>query len=131
MTEDLLKLMFRMQKKFQDKYGFYIPIAFIANAISAEASELWAGAGGKWWKAYLKEFNCKRTWGDILRTERDIFTFLYSVENKNKDNIKEELADILHFWLQACLAIGLTPEEIFDIYSAKLAENYRRQKRRY
>lgn len=100
MRFDLLKEMLDMQDKFQNRFNMHPPLADVASAIVAEAGgELWKAGGGKWW------------------SEKK-----YSREEK-----AEEIIDILHFWLQACITVGLTAEEIFDIYSRKLAENYRRQ----
>lgn len=41
--------------------------------------------------------------------------------------LKEELVDILHFFLSMCLAAGLDAEEMYRIYLAKNAENIARQ----
>jgi dimeric dUTPase (all-alpha-NTP-PPase superfamily) len=45
----------------------------------------------------------------------------------NDANIKEELADILHFFISMCLSAGLTSGELFDIYIKKNDENRKRQ----
>lgn len=44
--------------------------------------------------------------------------------------LKEELVDILHFFLSMCLAAGLDAEEIYQIYLKKNAENFARQEGR-
>ena len=41
--------------------------------------------------------------------------------------IKEELVDILHFFVSMCIKVGMTPEELYRIYLAKNLENHRRQ----
>ena len=41
--------------------------------------------------------------------------------------LKEELVDILHFFLSMCLAAGLDAEEMYRIYLDKNAENIARQ----
>lgn len=41
--------------------------------------------------------------------------------------LKEEMVDILHFFISMCLASGMTAEEMFSIYMAKNEENYLRQ----
>ena len=41
--------------------------------------------------------------------------------------LKEELVDILHFFLSMCLASGMDAEEIYQIYLRKNEENVRRQ----
>lgn len=100
---DILETMLEMQKKFQDKFGYYPPLFQCATAIMDEGGELWKAGGGKWWSKK------KYTRADKI----------------------EEIIDILHFWLIACLIVGTSPQEILDEYSRKLAENYRRQKRGY
>lgn len=42
--------------------------------------------------------------------------------------VKEELVDILHFYIGMCIDAGMTAEELFEIYLAKNKENYDRQK---
>lgn len=79
-----------------------------ATAIMHEGGELWSastdGKGdGKWWK-----------------------------ENPDtREHQIEELVDILHFFLGACLSLNLTPQELFDAYHNKLGVNYKRQKDGY
>jgi dimeric dUTPase (all-alpha-NTP-PPase superfamily) len=41
--------------------------------------------------------------------------------------LKEELVDILHFFLSMCLASGMNAEEMYNIYLKKNAENIARQ----
>ncbi|MGI6701585.1 MAG: dUTPase [Christensenellales bacterium] len=45
----------------------------------------------------------------------------------NQANIKEELVDILHFFVGMCLRAGMTPDELFNIYVGKNKENFDRQ----
>lgn len=45
----------------------------------------------------------------------------------NYPAIKEELVDILHFFISMCLKVGLTPEELYNIYLEKNNENHNRQ----
>lgn len=42
--------------------------------------------------------------------------------------LKEELADVLHFFISMCLDAGMTAEELHAIYMAKHEENLRRQR---
>ncbi|MDI9519580.1 MAG: dUTPase [Bacillota bacterium] len=41
--------------------------------------------------------------------------------------LKEELVDILHFFLSMCLAAGMDAEEMYQIYLKKNEENFKRQ----
>lgn len=42
--------------------------------------------------------------------------------------VKEELVDVLHFFVSMCLSAGLTADELFARYAAKNQENIARQK---
>ena len=45
----------------------------------------------------------------------------------NPDNVKEELVDILHFFVSMCLRAGMDPQELYQRYLAKNQENFDRQ----
>ena len=45
----------------------------------------------------------------------------------NDAAIKEELIDILHFYIGMCIRSGMTADEMFAIYRSKNQENYDRQ----
>ena len=45
----------------------------------------------------------------------------------DKPALKEELVDILHFFLSMCLEAGMSAEEMYLIYLNKNAENFARQ----
>lgn len=55
--------------------------------------------------------------------------------NKEADNTvawqkaRCEATDALFFFLAVCLGLGLTAEELFEMYEKKLDENYKRQQR--
>lgn len=69
-------------------------------ALISEVSELLAEVNFKWWKN-PKELD-------------------YAA-------IKEEMVDILHFLVGMSINVGMTAQEMFDIYYAKNKENYDRQ----
>jgi dimeric dUTPase (all-alpha-NTP-PPase superfamily) len=41
--------------------------------------------------------------------------------------VKEELIDILHFFVSMCLRMGMDAQEMFEIYAGKNRENFDRQ----
>ena len=45
--------------------------------------------------------------------------------------IRIELIDILHYWMNLCIVWDLTPENIIRIYEEKNAENHERQNKSY
>lgn len=69
-------------------------------ALISEVSELLNEVNFKWWKN---------------RKELDMSA------------VKEEMVDILHFFVGMCVDVGMTADEMFDIYCGKNEENYNRQ----
>ena len=45
----------------------------------------------------------------------------------NSSKVKEELVDILHFFVGMCLNADMTADELFEIYISKNEENFKRQ----
>ncbi len=45
----------------------------------------------------------------------------------NHDAVREELTDILHFFISMCLRAGMDGEDLYARYVAKNAENFKRQ----
>lgn len=43
------------------------------------------------------------------------------------DRLREEMVDILHFFVSICLKAGFTADDIYRAYLAKNEENFRRQ----
>ena len=45
----------------------------------------------------------------------------------NLDNVKNELVDVLHFFISMCHKTGMDADELFDRYMIKNKENFDRQ----
>lgn len=45
----------------------------------------------------------------------------------DENALKDELVDILHFFVSMCLEAGMTPQELYDRYISKNRENFDRQ----
>jgi dimeric dUTPase (all-alpha-NTP-PPase superfamily) len=45
----------------------------------------------------------------------------------DSDALKEELVDVLHFYISMCIEAGMTPQELYDRYINKNKENFARQ----
>ena len=53
------------------------------------------------------------------------------LSERDKIELKFEILDMLHFFLNYANSIGMTAEEMYNMYVAKNKENIERQKRGY
>jgi len=109
---DRLDLLFAQQKMLNDyiRQGRNLPEADMETwvqrytlAMMSELSELIDEVNFKWWK---------------------------NPTLVNPDRVKDEMVDILHFFLSMCLEAGMSPQELFDRYMDKHEENILRQQGR-
>lgn len=107
--KDKLDMIFELQEKFdQDviknrQLENIRPEEWIqkqALAVMSELAELLNEVNFKWWK---------------------------NPKEVNTMNVKEELIDILHFFVGMCNRIGMSSTELFKIYIEKNKENFKRQ----
>lgn len=108
-SKDKLDMIFELQEKFdQDviknrQLGNIRPEEWIQKqtlAVMSELAELLNEVNFKWWK---------------------------NPKEVNTMNVKEELIDILHFFVGMCNRIGMSSTELFKIYIEKNKENFKRQ----
>jgi len=125
---DKLDELLAIQKSFQIKNNYNPFIFQTSSAIMAEGGELWAISGGKWWKEYLGKTG-RDTWGHLS----PIFLnrYIRDIELQNRAKIIVESMDVLHFLLIVWVTLGLTPEEVFEAYKAKMGINQKRQDEHY
>ncbi|MDR3185421.1 MAG: dUTPase [Christensenellaceae bacterium] len=106
---DKFDVIFELQKRFDneivEKRGLegITPDEWIQKEVLAmlsELSELLDEVNFKWWK-----------------NKKEI----------NYDNVKEELIDILHFFVSSCIKVGMTSKETYLRYIEKNKENFKRQ----
>lgn len=126
MPVNMLLEMMNKQFAFQTENQYDPRIHEVASAIMSEGGELWAIAGGKWWKEYLKK---QGTSGHYNRINAD--SYIKMVEKENHDKIFEESIDVLHFLLTVWIQLKVTPQEVFDKYIGKMDVNKKRQKDHY
>lgn len=69
-------------------------------AMMSELSEVIDEVNFKWWKAH---------------------------KPVDSDALKDELVDVMHFFVSMCLKIGMSAEELYERYIAKNRENIARQ----
>jgi dimeric dUTPase (all-alpha-NTP-PPase superfamily) len=107
--EDRLSAIFAMQRQLNDdirqKRGLHdIPpeqwIQKQTLAMVSELAELLDEVNFKWWK---------------------------NPKPVDESALKDELVDILHFFVSMCLEAGMSPQEMYDRYMAKNRENFLRQ----
>lgn len=107
-NEDKLDVLFRMQAGLdayiRDNRGLNFTkgewVQKKALALMVELGEVVEEAKFKWWK-----------------NSADI----------DEAKLKEEIVDVLHFFLGMCIDAGMTADELFDIYLKKNKQNYDRQ----
>ena len=105
---DKLEHIFELQKGFQDKLRVerkldFTPEEWIQKqtlAMISELAELLEEVNFKWWK---------------------------NPHELNNANIREELSDILHFFVSMCLEAGMTADDLYNVYVGKNKENHARQ----
>lgn len=108
MTKDKLEHIFEMQSAFDNKvvterrlsYDFSTWMQKEVLAIISELAELLNEVNFKWWK------NPKKV---------------------DTNAVKEELVDILHFLISACIKAGFSADDIYLAYLEKNRENFLRQ----
>ncbi len=106
---DKLDEIFRMQKTLNDDIVARRDLTGISDeewiqkqvlATLSELAELLDEVNFKWWK---------------------------NPKPVNRDAVREELTDILHFFISMCLKAGLDGQTLFDRYVKKNRENFMRQ----
>ena len=106
---DKLDEIFALQQSFQDKLKRERNLENIPMeqwlqkqtlAMVSELAELLEEVNFKWWK---------------------------NPHELNEGNIREELSDILHFFVSMCLEAGMTADDLHRRYVGKNQENVRRQ----
>lgn len=107
---DKLDIIFDMQSKLnsyiqssrnlKEMSDFNTAIQKHATAMLCELTEVIEETNYKWWKN-PKEIDMRK--------------------------VKEELIDVLHFYISMCLDAGMTADEMLEIYLDKNKENFDRQ----
>ena len=66
-----------------------------------------------------------------LLLEALLDSYFKTVERIDTEVEKFEIIDMLHFFMNYAISIGMTPQEMYNMYMSKNAENRDRQKRGY
>mgnify|MGYP000978794203 CR=1 FL=1 len=106
---DKLDVIFNMQKALDDDIAARRNLPELSNevwiqkevlAMVSELGELLNEVNFKWWK---------------------------NDKPMNSDAVKEEMIDILHFFVGMCIKAGMDADELYAVYVKKNKENYDRQ----
>ena len=106
---DKLEQIFALQQQFQEKLKRERALADIPMeqwlqkqtlAMVSELAELLEEVNFKWWK---------------------------NPHALSEENIREELSDILHFFVSMCIEAGMSADDLYRMYVGKNRENIRRQ----
>lgn len=108
MSADMLKEIFRLQAEFDQAVIEHRELDFSSEvwiqkevlAIISELSEILDEVNFKWWKDPKKI---------------------------NREALKGEIVDVLHFFVSMCLKAEIGPEELYKAYVEKNRENFARQ----
>lgn len=107
--QDKLSVIFALQKSLDDDIAARRGLEHISPeewiqrdvlAITAELGELLSEVNFKWWK---------------------------NPKPIDSAAVKEELVDVLHFFISMCIRAGMNADELFEGYIAKNKENFDRQ----
>lgn len=107
-TKDKLDIIFEKQKSFNEDLINNRDIRFSQQewlqkqslALIAELCEMLNEANFKWWK---------------------------NPKPINEADLKEELVDVLHFYVSLCITAGMDANELYTLYLQKNEENFKRQ----
>jgi dimeric dUTPase (all-alpha-NTP-PPase superfamily) len=79
----------------------------------------------KWTKEYLMCIQCESV--ELLEELPFKHWKDYSNFKVNLPEVKYEVIDLLHFWLDICLVWGITGKEVMQYYISKNIQNFQRQ----
>lgn len=104
----------------EDKLSLWIQ-RYVAAA-QRELSEVWEACyKARWWRNYDSE-------SEAIEKARKEFTgnpeeFDPKQVETWKKEVAEELGDVLHFTYSACLLLGMTSEDVYNVYMKKNHKN--------
>ncbi len=104
---DMLQEVFNTQDKFQNSMKVTYDMDYLKVMILACVDELTEILRETPWKPWKKQ------------------------QNFNKENYKEELVDLFHFFINLCLFAGMDAQELFARYNKKMVTNQKRQQENY
>ena len=110
-NDDMLCLMFKMQKRLQKKiYGSHFPFKqeYVEKMFLGVVTELCESLENTPWK---------QQWKSSARLDEERF--------------RKEIIDLWHFVINYTMASGMTAEDVYHMFVEKNKENHERQKNEY
>ncbi len=104
---DSLASIFKLQAEFQERLKTKFNQEFITTMTVAAIDELMEALRETPWKPWMRQ------------------------QKFDKEKYKNELVDVLHFFINLCLAADMTAEELYSRYYSKMQKNHLRQAENY
>jgi hypothetical protein len=108
----VFNMVMEMQKKFASKFNDFDHMTLEDRV--------------KWTKEYLIHLNCEGV--ELLEMIPFKHWKNYDGFKVDEVNLRYELVDMFHFFLDLCLVWGMTGEDLIRMYYAKNQHNFERQK---
>lgn len=143
---DSLELIFREQRNLLDYLNHSKPdnyyngperyehekVMHMMTAMSDEFSEVRAGIPWKHWKTYTEEEDYVPSEDDSNSVPPDIKATQQQILKESRlSYLQNEWIDILHFWIQGAMELGLDAQTTLDLYLNKNKINHERQDQNY
>ena len=74
---------------------------------------------------------CRAMLHEVVELENETSWKWWKKKEENKEAMKEELIDILHFWASIANQLGIDSKQIHEIYMKKNQVNHERQNNGY
>lgn len=114
---DRLDQLFEMQMTLNEKVGF------VPDPKDPLHTGVWLNNYIMAAEAELKELKDCSFWKFWYREAREGKRFLLH----DPGHARVEVVDILHFWISLAQCVGLTAEDVYDLYCRKMEKNHKRQ----
>jgi len=123
----LLKKIFKLQNKFNELVLDKINSAGFWDALCEKNG---SGVSKSLKTIWLLKFN-RAQMHESMEFEDSLPWKWWKKSEINEQNAKVEIVDELHFLISKCLVLGMTAEELYDLYQKKLNLNFKRQNEGY
>lgn len=116
---EALQIMFKKQRGLQERLGFFPEKMTPQERTSYMKEHIW------YMVTELDEAFREMPYGKPWKKYDNFDMELHA------ENLKEELVDVFHFFMNVMMAAGMEAEDLFEIYCKKNAINHDRQDNNY